>query len=209
MAAESGTLLLQFARAPAPGAVKTRLIPRLGPAGACDLHRELVIRTCRTLLSARMGPVELWVEGDTGDALFRHCRALGVTAVTPQAGTDLGQRMHYALREGLSRHDRVLLVGSDCPDLDPDYLAAAARALDVSPVVLGPALDGGYVLIGARQVDGSLFRGIDWGSDRVLAQTTERLRQLGWSWQALAPLADVDTPEDLDQWDRLPARGGD
>jgi len=209
MAAEAGTLLLQFARAPVPGAVKTRLIPRLGPAGACDLHRELVVRTCRTLLDARLGPVELWVEGDTGDTLFRRCRSLGVAAVRPQAGADLGQRMYHALREGLTRHARVLLVGSDCPDLDRHYLASAVGALDTSPVVLGPALDGGYVLIGARQVDPSLFRAIDWGTDRVLAQTGDRLRRLDWSWRALAPLADVDRPEDLDRWEWLPASRGD
>ena len=196
-------LLIQFARAPAAGAVKTRMLPHLSPRQACDLHCELVSWTCRRLTSAGLGAVELAVAGGTGATLFRECRAAVVSAVYRQCGRDLGERMYRAILGGLARHDRVILVGSDCPWIDRTYLQSALEALDVAPLVLGPALDGGYVLIGARQVRPELFSRISWGSGAVLAQTRKRLEALGWGWRELPALQDVDRPEDLDAWRAL------
>jgi uncharacterized protein len=200
MAAEDRTLFIQFARSPVAGKVKTRMMPHLTPAQACELHSELVLWTCRMLINSGLGAVELAVAGDAAHPLFERCRALGLSALTAQVGNDLGENMYSAIRHGLARYDAVVLVGSDCPALDKDYLLKALGALERSALVLGPAVDGGYVLIGARQVCPQLFAGIPWGTAHVYNETAVRLQQLGWQWQALAPLEDIDRPEDLPLW---------
>jgi uncharacterized protein len=205
--ANAGTLFIQFARAPVAGEVKTRMIPHLSPAQACDLHRDLVLWTCRRLIDAALGAVELAVAGDKGHPLFERCRALGLETLTTQAGGDLGHNMYCAIRDGLARYESVVLVGSDCPALDEGYLRAALAALDTAPLVLGPATDGGYVLIGARQICPELFRGVPWGTSQVYAETALRLRQLGWEWVELKALADIDRPEDLPGWHTLRGQG--
>jgi rSAM/selenodomain-associated transferase 1 len=203
------TLLIQFARSPVVGTVKTRMQPALTARQACELHCELVRWTSRTLVDAQLGRVRLAVAGDTSDPLFGDCRALGVHEITPQAGEDLGERMLRALAEALQSFDRVLLVGSDCPGMDRAYLAQALDALDQAPLVLGPAADGGYVLVGARgeRPPREMFSGIDWGTSRVYAQTLDRLRQSGCVWRELPVKADIDRPEDLDVWEKLREQG--
>jgi len=196
-------LLIQFARAPREGHVKTRLVSHLGSAGACELHRELTLWTCRQLVASALGPVELWVAGDTGDPLFARCCAAGVVRIAAQRGNDLGQRMHDALRDGLSRFRSVILVGSDCPGIDKTYLHKAVTALCQAPVVVGPATDGGYVLIGARSISDVVFTGIPWGGDGVFAATLDALARAGLGWVALPALTDIDRPSDLPVWESL------
>ena len=200
MAERGDVLLIQFARSPVRGGVKTRLVPALGEQGACDLHITLVRHTCRQLLDAALGPVEIWVSGDNQHPLFADCLTLGASGLREQQGEDLGERMYRALQDGLRRFRRVLLVGSDCPALDPDYLKSAADTLDDVPVVFGPALDGGYVLVGARDIDRELFRGIAWGGPSVLASTLQRADALGCAVATLNSRPDIDRPEDLRHW---------
>lgn len=199
----ASVLLLQFARAPAVGRVKTRMMPQLTAQQACDLHCELVLWTTRQLVGCGLGDVELWSTGAAVHPLFRQCQELGVTAVSQQTGADLGERMYRALRAGLARYDKVILVGSDCPGLDDTYLRRAVAGLDTAPVVLGPATDGGYVLIGARQVDSAMFQNIAWGTAQVYRQTTDALGRLNMEWLALDALQDVDRPEDLAAWEAI------
>ena len=194
------TLLIQFARAPEPGRVKTRMIPALSAQQASELHGELVLHSCRQLLAAEMGPLEIWVAGDTDHAVFAQCLRLGASALRLQAGADLGERMYHALQDGLSRYARVLLVGSDCPSIDAAYLQEASLALACAPVVFGPALDGGYVLVGAVAADERLFRDVAWGGAEVLTQSLQRAAEMGIKPALLRPLADIDRPEDLSIW---------
>lgn len=201
-------LLQQFAKAPEPGRVKTRMQARLSAAEACALHEELVRWTCETLHASALGGVELWVAGDPGHALFRECAALGQIALRMQATAgDLGVRMCEALNDGLARADRVLLVGSDCPALSGGYLQEALVALDEADLVLGPALDGGYVLIGANKPVDPVFVDIGWGSSRVLEQTLARASAAGIGVSELQALQDIDRPEDLPHWWALRRRG--
>ncbi len=199
----SDSLFIQFAREPQAGAVKTRMMPHLSAREACDLHCELVLWTSRSLVGAGLGPVELAVAGAVEHPLFEQCQELGLASPGVQRGKDLGERMYNALADGLCRCERVILVGSDCPGIDREYLRMAVRALDGAEVVLGPALDGGYVLIGARRVCREMFEGITWGSDTVLVETRQRLRRLAVSWAELPALADIDRPEDLVVWASL------
>ena len=202
MAGEStASLFIQFARQPVAGAVKTRMIPRLTPEQALALHCELVLWTAGALVQADLGSVELAVAGDVQHRLFERCRALGVNALVGQHGEDLGERMYNALASGLERFERVVLVGSDCPGIDRDYLVQALEGLDRADIVLGPATDGGYVLIGVRTVCRELFEGIPWGTSAVFAETERRLDRLDWSRVTLPPLADIDRPEDLVLWE--------
>ncbi|MCP4842086.1 MAG: glycosyltransferase [Halieaceae bacterium] len=191
---------IQFSRAPVPGRVKTRLLPSLSPQQACDLHCELTQWTAAQLVNCGLGEVELSVAGGLDFPLFESCRQRGVSRLSRQRGKDLGERMFHALHERLAHFDCVILVGSDCPSIDADYLRQAIVALEDAPVVLGPALDGGYVLIGARCVKESMFRNIPWGTERVLACTRVALRRAGLAFTELNALADIDRPEDIHLW---------
>lgn len=196
-------LLIQFARTPRAGAVKTRMMPELSAVQACELHCDLTRWTSRQLLDSGLGAVELSVAGEREHALFTQCRAMGVSRLLRQRGTDLGQRMHNALRCGLARYEKVILVGSDCPGIDADYLRQAVAALDAASLVLGPAHDGGYVLIGAREITRGIFEDIPWGTAQVFAKTAEALAREGIIWETLPSLADIDRPEDLPIWQAL------
>lgn len=207
MAARSDTLVQQFARAPQPGAVKTRLQPPLTASDACALHCDLVRWTSATLVAAEFAQAELWVTENPDDPLFQACLARGMSEVRRQCGGNLGARMAYALRHGLARYPRVLLVGSDCPALDTSYLHRAAAALLQHELVLGPALDGGYVLVGARRAVDPVFHNIPWGGDQVLVQTVQRARDAGFTTTLLEPLRDIDRPADLPYWEALRAAG--
>ena len=194
-------LLIQFAKSPVSGQVKTRMFPTLRAEESCALHEELVLWTCGQLCA--VGTVELWVSGGIEHPIFAVCESLGVSAVRQQIGHDLGERMYNALADGLSRYQQVILVGSDCPFIDAKYLRTARRALDSHAVVLGPADDGGYVLIGAREHSPAVFTGIEWGQTSVFAQTVELLMHQNIDWIPLESLPDIDRPEDLPKWNAL------
>jgi rSAM/selenodomain-associated transferase 1 len=201
-AADTGCRVIVFAKAPEPGKVKTRLIPALGEAGAAALHRRLVMHSLRAATDSELGPVELWCAPDTGDPFFRECQRRSGVSLRSQGEGDLGARMHRAFGAALSRASRAILVGSDIPALSAQYLRDAKRALaGGDDVVVGPAEDGGYVLIGLSHCDLELFREIPWGGPEVLSETRRRIAALRWRLIELPALWDVDRPEDLE---RLP-----
>jgi rSAM/selenodomain-associated transferase 1 len=201
----AGAAVIVFARAPRPGGVKTRLEPRLGEWGAARLHRRLVLRTLRVAHAARCGPVELHGAPRARHAFFRQCASKLDTTLRVQRGADLGARMFNAIADGLRRQRAVILVGTDCPVLQPRDLRHAARALAGGcDAVLAPAEDGGYPLIGLRRVSPRLFTRIAWGGPDVFARTAEELQGLGWRWRRLRMLWDVDRPQDLERLRALP-----
>ncbi|NQD93592.1 DUF2064 domain-containing protein [Pseudomonas sp. CrR25] len=187
--------LHMLARLPVPGRVKTRLIPALGEEGACDLQRLLLERALQ-LPAEGFSERFLWLDDSPDADLQALADKLDWTLVEQPAG-DLGERMRRIAALGLAESDAVVLIGNDCPALDADYLNGACAALHAQPVVLGPAEDGGYVLLGLRCIDPLLFSAMPWGTDQVLSMTRERLQQLEWSHQLLPMLWDVDRPEDL------------
>jgi len=189
-------LLIQFAKAPEIGKVKTRMQPHLTPQQCVSLHKRLVIHTYQVITRSLLAPVELWTAGSDKSGFFNELCPLPI--LREQQGADLGMRMYHAIMDGLQRYQSVVLVGSDCPLLTKDTLREALEILSGgSNCVLGPATDGGYVLIGLTRANVDLFTDIEWGTDRVLEQTRVRIKQLGWRWRELKPMADIDTMEDL------------
>ena len=193
-----------LAKAPLAGFAKTRLAPALGTRGAARLQRAFILRTVQVAQQAGLGGgVQLWCAPDADQRFFKALqRTTGVDCRDQPAG-DLGQRMQATTA---AAPGPVLLVGTDCPALTAQHLRAAAAALQVGAntgadtnarAVFIPAEDGGYVLVGLRQPQPGLFHGIDWSTDRVMAQTRQRAHALGVALRELAPLWDVDTPDDL------------
>lgn len=156
---------------------------------------EAACQTCDAQL-------ELYFDGGDKDAI-QHWLGDGWSCRL-QASGGLGERMARAFEEGFrDRSGPTLLIGSDCPGLTPELLANAFEKLNDNPVVLGPAADGGYYLVGLTRPVPELFRGISWGSDRVLAESVNNLKRIGIKPALLPELADVDRPSDLALWRSL------
>ncbi|OGA34759.1 MAG: hypothetical protein A3F75_08115 [Betaproteobacteria bacterium RIFCSPLOWO2_12_FULL_64_23] len=194
-----------FAKAPTPGRVKTRLTPALGESGAAELQRQLIERTLRTAMAAGLGTLELWCAPGPDDPFFAACAERHGVGLQAQGEGDLGMRMARALEFALAAGSPALLIGCDCPALTAAYLREAAAALaGGNDAVLGPAEDGGYVLIGlARSPLAQLFEDIAWGTASVMQETRTRLARGNWRWHELALLWDVDRPEDLQRLRQL------
>jgi len=190
--------LLVFAKAPVPGQVKTRLAGKYGIRGAAKLYQAMLCRTLAMATAADLCPAQLWCAPNTKHRFFASCRRdYGVTLKT-QPGGDLGRRMDLALRQALRESSWAVLIGGDCPSLGPAELRAALAALaGGQDAVLGPAEDGGYVLIGLRRPYPALFYGVPWGNTSVLAATRRRLRRAGMDWLELPAGWDVDYPADV------------
>lgn len=190
--------IILFAKAPQPGQVKTRLIPMLGKTGAAILHRSLLWQTLTTASSSGCGPVRLWCSPSPEHPFFRRCARKFKVTLHQQCDGDFGARMAHAFATTLARAPCALVIGADSPSLGPSDLRQAANALQQgTDAVIGPAVDGGYVLLGLRRFAPELFRDIDWGSSQVLHQTRTRLRSLGWRWHELPERWDIDRPEDI------------
>jgi uncharacterized protein len=186
-----------FAKAPLPGFAKTRLIPRLGAEGAARLAARLLAHAAAEADAAALGPVELWAAPDASHPAFQ--QLVGRIACRPQGEGDLGERMARAFDTCLGGADPLpmLLIGTDAPGLDRHYLRAAAHALETHDAVFGPALDGGYTLVGLRRPAPALFDHMPWSTAAVMSETRLRLQRLGLRHAELAPLPDIDEPDDL------------
>ncbi len=189
-----------LARAPIPGLAKTRLIPAIGAHAAAVLQERLTERTVETAAAADTGPLTLWCSPDVDRASFQDLAPRFPMVLKQQPDGDLGDRMLGAIA---AQNGPTLVIGTDCPALTPEHLRAAAAALDNADVVLIPAEDGGYVLIGAREPHPQMFDGIAWGISSVLAETRTRIATLGLTAIELPALWDVDTEADLDRFERM------
>ena len=192
----TATRILIFAKAPVPGKVKTRLIPAIGAEAAALLAATMLHRTAREALDSDVGSVELCMDPPSGHLDWIGQVPLDVVP-TPQGEGDLGERLARAARRVLAAGDRVILIGTDCPELDRDCLVAAAAALERHDAVIHPTQDGGYALLGLGRFDASLFEGIAWSTDQVAAHTIARIEALGWSLHVGETLRDIDVPADL------------
>lgn len=196
-----GARLLIFAKAPLPGRCKTRLAPLLGADGAADLYCRLLLDTFEKFARKPLCPVSCWCSPDTRHPVFSGARRRLGVELLQQRGADLGERMAHAAEQTLRVADTAVLIGADCPGLGPGHLRDVLERLERgAAAVVIPAEDGGYVLLGLSRFSARLFQGIAWGEDGVMAATRERLAALGWRWEELAPLWDLDRPADLERY---------
>lgn len=207
---EQNSVVIQFAKWPEEGRVKTRLIPALGARGAMEAHVRLSLAVLDNLVASDY-PVQFWWDAvrpeppEAAAPILARLTELGIVQ-SRQQGETLGDRMVHALGTALVDHDKAIIVGSDCPAVDPGYVRQAFAALDATDMVMGPSDDGGYVLIGARRVRHGMLDGIAWGTERVLFQTCERFDAQGINYGLLPPRWDVDEPEDWRRFlDQSPA----
>ena len=183
--------LILFVKAPRPGAVKTRLAKAIGAPAAVAAYRQLV----ETLLNQLqgLGGVEVCFSPDDAASELQHWLKEGWSS-SPQGDGDLGQRLQSAFQRAFQAGaKRVAIIGSDCPAIRVEDIREAWGGLQTHDVVLGPATDGGYWLIGLRQPQPALFRGVHWSTGDVFAETIQRVQHAGLSVQLLHELADVDT----------------
>lgn len=204
--------LIIFTRYPEPGKTKTRLIPALGGEGAALLQRQLTEHTVAQArqLRCQEGTENLSIEiCFTGQTIDKMQSWLGVEIEhQAQVAGDLGNRMARAFQTAFTQGiDHVVIIGIDCPDVDPVRLKRAFQSLQRHDLVLGPALDGGYYLIGLRRFVPELFQGIAWSTENVLNQTVAIAHQVGLQVAYLDPLPDIDYPEDLIVWQRVQTEG--
>ena len=194
------TSIAILAKAPVPGFAKTRLIPVIGAHAAAVLQERMTEQTVLSAVAAGIGAVTLWCAPDPSHPSFLNLARRFSISLKRQPEGDLGARMLAAFA------GPTLVIGSDCPALTPQHLRAASDALKESDVVLIPAEDGGYVLIGTRTPQPGIFACIDWGKPTVLADTRARIITHRLVLAELPPLWDVDSESDLARMEReLPA----
>jgi len=198
------TALVIFAKAPIPGHVKTRLSPPLTPDEAATLHGSFVLDTLERTKAA-VGRLKLSMDRylacapSSSHVFFKIMEERQGVKLIDQVGDDLGARMHQAVEAMFSRgYRRTLLLGTDVPTVPLEHFKQALTLLDSHELVLGPALDGGYYLIGMNRTIPELFTNMPWSTDQVLRLTQDRAAQLGLKTALLQPWRDVDTLADLE-----------
>lgn len=200
------SVLLIFCKAPVPGQVKTRLQPALSAEQAATVHIKLTRMTLARAFAKSLCPVWLYCYPDTEHPFFKRCAEQYPLNLAIQHGDDLGMRMLNACQAGLARYRHVLLIGCDCPSLTSADLETALTALqDGHDVVIGPAEDGGYVLIGLNAPQPMLFQDMIWGNDRVLPETRRRAKAAKLRIFELDLQWDVD---ELKDWQRFSTEMG-
>ncbi|MGE0468719.1 MAG: TIGR04282 family arsenosugar biosynthesis glycosyltransferase [Nitrospira sp.] len=198
------TAVVIFAKAPIPGYVKTRLCPPLTPDEAATLHGSFVLDTLERTKTAA-GRLKLSMERylacapSSSHVFFKIMEERQGVTLIDQVGDDLGARMHQTVETMFSRgYRRTVLLGTDVPTLPLEYFKQVLTLLDSYDLALGPALDGGYYLIGMNRSIPELFTNIPWSTDQVLKLTQDRAAQLSLKTALLQPWRDVDTRADLE-----------
>jgi len=204
--------LIIFTRYPVPGQTKTRLIPTLGEEGASELHREMTEFTVQNISGLSEHNINIQIRY-TGGNQSEMEQWLGEDLVyVDQGDSDLGQRMERCFRESFDEgYSKTVIIGTDCPSLGSADVEEAFALLEDNSVVLGPAVDGGYYLIGIRAsapeiVFSAVFEEIPWGTSEVLSLTLNALAETGIDLGLLDDKDDVDEPGDLVHWEQVQSK---
>jgi len=186
-----------FAKPPQPGLVKTRLIPEIGATQAARIYRYCLEYTLELARHSGLD-YQLYLSEESDDRLFQH------EQYSIQKGADLGARMLNALGDLVGNNPAgAIIIGTDCLDIHIGHLQAAAQALANHELVLLPAIDGGYALIGCSKLNSTLFDGVTWSSERVLEQTVANAEKLNYRISLLETVRDIDTLQDLELYPEL------
>jgi rSAM/selenodomain-associated transferase 1 len=190
-----GSALIVFTKNPVAGKVKTRIAAVLGEDQALEIHQQLVRRTVKTVSILAQDIFVYYSDAmelsDIWDTLSVQKRV--------QSGESLGARMTNAFRDVLFAYEKVLCIGTDCPQLTMQHITHAFDALSHADIVIGPATDGGYYLIGMRDFFPWLFEDIAWSTGVVFSTTLKKCLDTGYGLKLLPVLSDVDTAKEWDQ----------
>lgn len=189
--------IVLFTRYPVPGAAKTRLIPALGDHGAAALQKRMTERIAGELTKLPDHVRhEIWFDGAGDEEMAAWLGHGHILRRQPEG--ELGERLQKIMRQSFTEGCRPLIfIGADCPTLLSEHLLIALGQLHRTDVVIGPASDGGYYLIGMRRQIPAIFDDIPWGGPEVLSRTCEQAERLGLGVALLPIRNDIDRPEDL------------
>ncbi|WP_114748263.1 TIGR04282 family arsenosugar biosynthesis glycosyltransferase [Pleomorphovibrio marinus] len=185
--------VIVFEKEPLPGKVKTRLAKDIGEKEAAKVYKQLIVLTHNALNDVQ-ADIFVFLDGDgmlkvRRDSRYHH---------TTQWGNNLGERMVHAFREVFKKgYKKALIIGTDCPEISKEILEDAFFQLDNHDITIGPALDGGYYLIGMNKLYASIFQSIPWSTEKVYDRTLEEIQGIGLSFSVLPTLRDIDDWEDL------------
>ena len=206
----NSSALIIMAKEPKIGSTKTRLCPPLRPDQAAQLYEVLLWDTIEMAAGVPGIDLAIAITPPESSEYFKQI-APPETILTPVACADIGECLAYVLGQLLEMgYERVMALNSDGPSLPPENIQTAIQSLDQHDLVLGPAEDGGYYLVGLQQLNANIFMGIDWSTNQVLAQTLQKAEQLSLSVDLLPPWYDVDTAADIQrlraELETLPAK---
>ncbi len=197
--------IIIFAKAPEAGKVKTRLTPYLKAEQAAALHRKLVEHTLLTVAQYSKKNIALWCAPDLHHPFFKECKQKHDIALKNQQGKTLGERIIHAFDETLQHNHFAIIMGSDCPVLNTSNIEQAFDKLQQGyDIVISPAEDGGYALLGLKTPYPILFKEINWGHSNVLSQTRQIIKQTTLRYHELDRLWDVDRPADYERLKTYP-----
>ena len=200
----SDTVVIVFAKSPVSGEVNTRLIPDLGVESATQLQHDLTHERLASLTGSGLCEVVLYCSPDTTDVFFKDCARQYSVELKQQCGVDLGEKMANAIDEQIKDFNSVIVVGTDAPALSCDQIEDAIKIInDGNDVVIVPAEDGGYVLIGMNHPHKTLFLSVPWGTDRVMIKTRANGIAAGLKLIELESCWDIDRVEDYYRWLRI------
>jgi rSAM/selenodomain-associated transferase 1 len=193
--------LVQFAKLPELGRVKTRMQPFLSEIESLMLHKQLMWHTLTEFAKVTAVDFELWFDKDwtkkfNQDDFLKRISQQEI-ALNVQKGQDLGAKMAECFSRRLLDFECVIIMGSDCPYLNQSIIQSVVETLEDNDCVIVPAMDGGYALIALKKTDDQLFEDIQWGSSGVLAATEVVLKRLNFQYVCFNALGDIDEPEDL------------
>jgi rSAM/selenodomain-associated transferase 1 len=193
-------IVICFCKHPEPGMVKSRLAADIGNERAANVYEILLNQTLLNITQNKQNSsheVYLYCYPDTNHPTLSKLESKYSVSLKKQSPGHLGEKMYHAINTCLTGDNHAVLIGSDCPMIDYVYIENAFNALESgNKIVLGPSRDGGYALIGAKQIDKSIFENIHWSTNQVLPQTISKLQKLGWEYSCLSEVRDIDHLDD-------------
>jgi rSAM/selenodomain-associated transferase 1 len=195
------TCLIIFAKEPEHGRVKTRLIGHMDDNEVLELYKDFVRKTIELVKDVPSDETFLAYDS-SGEASFIKSIKGGLSLFR-QEGKDLGERMHNAfIYSGKRGNEATIIIGSDSPDMPPEFIKKGFDSLEKSDIVVGPSRDGGYYLVGLKQPDERIFKDVNWSSDKVFFETMNNIKNAGKVASLVDEWYDIDTIQDLEFYNR-------
>lgn len=196
---EKSTLII-FAKYPEPGKVKSRIASELGAERAAEIYSRIAKAVIEKVSTSDTHRTIIFYDPPERENEIKLWLGINKHSYERQPGSTIGEKMSNSFRDVFSRGaEKAVLIGTDIPEITAGTVNAAFGLLDETDVVLGPAEDGGYYLMGLRNPEPLLFRDIEWSTNLVLSQTIDRIKERKLSYNLLQTLKDVDTAGDIDQ----------